>query len=58
MPAAGSIVGEFDAAVLMRSADDRHLMPARDQRPRKLIRARAGRTLGSREMLMEVEEAQ
>ena len=42
----------------MRAADDRHLMPARDQRPRELIGARAGRTLGSREMLMEVEEAQ
>ena len=41
----------------MRPADDSHLMSARDQRPRKLIRARAARSPRGREMLMEVEEA-
>jgi hypothetical protein len=42
----------------MRPADDGHLMSARDQRPRELIRARAARSPRGREMLMEVEEAQ
>jgi len=42
----------------MGPTDDGHLMSARDQRPRKLIRARATRSPRGREMLMEVEEAQ
>ena len=42
----------------MRAADDRHLMSARDQRPRELVRARAARAPRGGEMLMEVEEAQ
>jgi hypothetical protein len=42
----------------VRAADERDLMPARDQRPRELVGARASRTLRGREMLMEVEEAQ
>ena len=41
----------------MGAADDRHLVAARDQRPRELIRARAGRAPRGREMLMEIEEA-
>ena len=58
MPAAGGIIRQLQAAVRMRSADDRHLVPACDQRPRELVRARATRAPRGREMLMEVEEAQ
>ena len=42
----------------MGTTDNGHLMSARDQRPRELIRARATRSPRGREMLMEIEEAQ
>ena len=57
MPALGFVVRQLEPAQLMRAADQRHLMPTRNQRPRELIGARAARAPRGREMLMEVEEA-